>query len=324
MSISIPSLDDFTYQAPKNPIPGVSYVGRKKIKLSNVDTDNQLNKKARVDGVVNNHVNALKESFAGGIDTSAPLPVVEQGELENHLSVDFFHRSKAFEELGITEYVFDVYEFANEFSKISFQLYMNDHKPAGAAKPADIIAAAVELIENPECELTRKESVIKKWVNSVAKHKHSSTRGSIVKKICQQTKTRQAVVTYSKKDLNKFYNSWLPDRTKGGMIDMVRDMYGYDVTTKYEGTKAIGAIKKLKESGGKKSYFVLHTDSPEKNKDIPIMRRDMINAFQNAEESLKYFVKWYNKHKCMPWEIVGFLPQIDGENEKKLIPVDKI
>ena len=32
MSISIPSLDDFTYQAPKNPIPGVSYVGRKKNK----------------------------------------------------------------------------------------------------------------------------------------------------------------------------------------------------------------------------------------------------------------------------------------------------
>ena len=129
MSISIPSLDDFTYQAPKNPIPGVSYVGRKKIKLSNVDTDNQLNKKARVDGVVNNHVNALKESFAGGIDTSAPLPVVEQGELENHLSVDFFHRSKAFEELGITEYVFDVYEFADEFSKISFEANIEKFLP---------------------------------------------------------------------------------------------------------------------------------------------------------------------------------------------------
>lgn len=332
MNLNVPSLDKFTYQAPLNPLPGVVYMGRKFKKVADIDTDKHKNKLARVDGVVDKHVNALVESFKGGIDTTLPPPVID----DEDNGVDLYHRARVFEQLNISEYAFDIYKFENEFAKVSFQLLMNDHKPAGASKKEDIINAAVKLIEDPKCQLSKKESVIKDWVNKVAKHKYPSTRGSIVKEICQKTKTKQAVFTYSKKELNSFYNNWLPNLTKGGMIDLAKDMYGYDVQTKYEATYAISAVKKLRESStkddktgerkldGKKSYFVLHTTSPEKNKDIPIMRRDMLNSLDNFEESLIYFVKWYNKHKCMPWEIKGFLPQIDGENEKRLITKDKI
>ena len=332
MNLNVPSLDKFTYQAPLNPLPGVVYMGREIKKVADIDTNKHKNKLARVDGVADKHVNALVESFKGGIDTTLPLPVID----DEDNGVDLYHRARVFEELNISEYAFDIYKFESEFAKVSFQLLMNDHKPAGASKKEDIINAAVKLIEDPKCQLSKKESVIKEWVDRVAKHKHASTRGSIVKEICQKTKTRQAVFTYSKKDLNDFYNNWLPNLTKGGMIDLAKDMYGYDVQTKYEATYAISAVKKLRESStkddktgerkldGKKSYFVCHTASPEKNKDIPIMRKDVLNSLDNVEESLKYFVKWYNKHKCMPWEVVGFLPQIDGENEKRLIPKHKI
>ncbi len=75
MNLNVPSLDKFTYQAPLNPLPGVVYVGREFKKIADIDTNKHKNKLARVDGVADKHVNALVESFKGGIDTTLPLPV---------------------------------------------------------------------------------------------------------------------------------------------------------------------------------------------------------------------------------------------------------
>ena len=321
MSYNIPSVSDFTYNAPKNPLPGVEWVARKKVKLDNINYDANLNKIARNDGVNNSHTRALIESYKSGIDTSKPLPILEEvaGVFEKYNPVDYFHRGKAQQELNFSEYVFDIYKFDDDKARVSFQLLMNDHPPHGVASSKDIEQAAIRLIA--ENKLVKKESYIKKWVDAIAPKKYASTRGNIVKKICQQTKTRQAWMTYSKKDLDKFYNNYGQGRVKGGMFDITRDKYGYDVQTKYESTYAIRALRKLAESD-KKSYFVLHTDSPAKTKDGHIMRSDMLQRIKGIENAFKYFVKYYNKHKKMPWEIVGFLPQEDGEDQTKMVAID--
>ena len=322
MSMIIPNVEDFKYIAPKNPLPGVRWIERKKVKLSDINYDANLNKIARLNGVNPAHTKALEESYKAGVDTSRPLPVLEKtaGLFEKYAPVDYFHRGRAQQNLGWKEYVFDIYEFADEKAKVSFQLLMNDHPPQGAASTDDIVQAGIKLIQKNK--LAKNENAVSKWVKIIAPKKHASTRGNIVKKICQQTKTRQAWVTYSKKDLEKFYDNYGQGRTKAGAFDITRDMYGYDVQTKYESTYATRALKRLSESG-KKSYFVLHTDSPIKNKDGHIMRTDMLRRLKNIESSLKYFVKWYNKHKKMPWDIVGFLPQEDGEDETKIVKTTK-
>ena len=97
----------------------------------------------------------------------------------------------------------------------------------------------------------------------IAPKKHASTRATLSKRFVNKQKLDKRV-TYSKKDLEKFYDNYGQGMTKGGAFDITRDKYGYDVQTKYESTYAI-SIKKLSES--KKSYFLLHTDSPIKNKD---------------------------------------------------------
>jgi len=322
MSYNIPNIEDFTYVPPKNPLPGVEWVERKKVKLSDINYDANLNKIARLNGVNPSHTKALEESYKAGIDKEKPLPVLEEtaGVFEKYAPVDYFHRGRAHQNLGWKEYVFDIYKFADEKARVSFQLLMNDHPPQGVASTADIEQAGIKLIQKNK--LAKNENEVKKWVKMIAPKKHASTRGNIVKKICQQTKTKQAWMTLSKKDLEKFYHNYGQGRTLGGMFDITRDQYGYDVQTKYESTYAIRSLKRLAESG-KKSYFLLHTDSPVKNKDGHIMRADMLRRLEGIEASLKYFVKWYNKHKKMPWEIVGFLPQEDGEDPTKIVSISK-
>jgi len=195
MSYNIPNVEDFKYIAPKNPLPGVRWIERKKVNLNDINYDANLNKIARLNGVNPAHTKALEESYKAGVDTSKPLPVLEKtaGLFEKYAPVDYFHRGRAQQNLGWKEYVFDIYEFADEKARVSFQLLMNDHPPQGVASTDDIVQAGIKLIQ--KTKLTKSEAAVTKWVKMIAPKKHASTRGNIVKKICQQTKTRQAWVT---------------------------------------------------------------------------------------------------------------------------------
>ena len=80
----------------------------------------------------------------------------------------------------------------------------------------------------------------------------------------------------------------------------------------------MNTIAKYYETG-RKSYVVGHTKLPESLSNLEDRRAQMKKTFEHKFEQLAKFYEYYKENGHFPVEFIGFLPQTDEEDRKKIV-----
>jgi len=100
----------------------------------------------------------------------------------------------------------------------------------------------------------------------------------------------------------------VPDSTKPNL-----NMIGTHFSPDYLKRKVVDSITNFTEFG-KKTYFVIHVDKPKGSKSIWNQRNKALLQLEDIKKGLEHI----GVH-TFPFDIIGFLPQIKGEDETTLI-----
>jgi hypothetical protein len=289
-------------------------------------TENFIRKK----GKNPNNVEKLAQSFSRGIQYDKMPPVVRKhsqiidGKHYKYELVCGNHRFEALTKVGVDRWIFGIYEFAvngvsYEDSIRTFQLIENDHSPALESSDEDISNVISRLIDKGSDLVKNDEDSIRAYVEKYCKNKLWQTKAKIVRQAVRLAGAYQAVVTYTASDAFRWIDQ-NTDYTVAGEYDSKRKKFGWTVLEGYEKEYVMSAAKKFAESG-KPSYFVCHTKPPTEKNDLNDKRKNMMDSFEQIEQSLIEVFNFYEKNGKFPWRVEGFLPQDHKANEKSFIPV---
>ena len=240
--------DYFVYpknEAAKN-CKGVEVLDRKKIQLSEIfrgkDETGIENNTARCNGTKFGDIENLITSFMKQILCYMPLPVVSV--LKTPIIVDGirylyqlemgYHRCMVFDKIGIREYWFDVIEFKNEGTRITWQGEKNDHPPCKPNSREDIIdqGQRITTLSKKDGGIPNTYKDIQKWVERTFVNKCQTTKTTYARLISKATKASHSIRLWGDRDVqDEFYrqnNKILGEKyKKKGEFDEERNAYGY-------------------------------------------------------------------------------------------------
>lgn len=310
--------------------PGVRFVENKIIPLKNIYVPAMAVNPVRSKGKVLTNVQQLSQSFSVKIDYSEMPPVVLKlsrqvnGKHYKYELVCGNHRMEAFRSLGYDQWIFSVYDFAQddvsfEDSVRTFQVIENNHNPALPSSEDDLTNIITRLIMHNSSLVSNTESSIRDYLDTYCTNVHHNTKAKIVRQVVRNCGAYQDVVTYTSDDAFKWIEE-NTDYTVAGEIDAKRKKFGWTVLEGYEYEYVMSAAKKFAESN-KESYFICHTKAPTEQKPLDAKRKAIHDTFSKLESALKEVFEFYRKTGRFPWTVEGFLPQDHKNNEKTLIRV---
>lgn len=288
--------------------------------------DNPVRKKGK--NLVN--VQKLTISTSRGCHYDKMPPIVEKksriidGQHYEYELLCGNHRFEALTNNDYDQWVFAVYKLAQngysyEDSLRTLQLVENDHDPALESSDEDISNIISRLIAKGSKLVSADEDSIRNYVETYCRNKHWQTKAKIVRQAVRLSGAYQEVVTYTAKDAFK----WLEQNTTykyAGEYDNRRKKFGWTVLEGYEYEYVVNAIKKYANED-RESYFICHTKPPTEDSPLEYRREDMLETFENLEESLKKVFEFYQENGRLPWKVEGFMPQDHKNKEDKFIPV---
>jgi len=314
------------------PLPGVRYVDRQIIKLSDIYTPPYTENPVRKDGLDLANIEGLAKCFSMGIDYSQKPPVVRKipakmvdGIRYEYELIDGNHRIAAMTSLGYDEWIFDIYEFcldgySFEDSVRTFQLHYNTPVVQLAASTADYVNTISRLISNNSKLVQNNEKSINEYIEKFCPYMHYKQQASIVNQVIAKNGSYQDVVTFTPKNLE----SWLKKNTDfkyKGEYDSKRNMYGWTcLGPRYEFDSFYNSLKKYSDTG-KESYIIAHTFAPTETKSLQDQRMSVYNNIKSIEEVLLNAFNFYAKHKRFPTTLTHYIPQDRANNEDKETPI---
>lgn len=318
--------------------PGSKYVETKIIDTSKIYVPKSAKgvtvNRARAKSLNENHINKLTESFKNGIDYSKHPPIVVEkkqwvdGVFYEYELIGGAHRFEAFRKLGITEWLFDVYEFgidgiAKDLAKSSLQIRENDHAPELPNTAGDLINIISYLINKKLLKNT--EDAIKDYLYDNAKNLHSSTMAKVVRGAVAKNGAYQDIKTYPSEQLTAFLATNPEERNYvwGGEFDAERNKFGWTVLEGYEYEYVTNALKRLDETG-KGSYFIMHTKAPTEKRGLKLRRKSQIGAVTQLERGIEKAYKFKEEHGEWPWNIEVFLGQDVKNKEKTFLSKEEV
>ena len=310
--------------------PGCKFEDFDVIELSKIYVPPMIDNPVRKNG--NNIVNVQKltQSLARGIHYDKMPPIVRKKSRivdGHHYEYELIcgnHRFAAFRNNDIKEWVFAIYELAQdgysfEDSIRTLQLIENDHDPALESSDEDISNIVARLISHGSALVTNDEYSIRDYVETYCRNKHWQTKAKIVRKAVRLSGAYQEVVTYTAKDAFR----WLDTNTTftyAGNYDAKRRKYGWTVLEGYEYEYLVSAMKKYAETG-RESYFVCHTKAPTEKNTLEDKREKMQDAFAELEDHLVQVFEFYKETGRFPWNLEGFMPQDHKNKENCFITI---
>jgi len=277
-----------------------------------------------------NHVNKLEVSYTtNGNDYTKTLMIVKEyptpriinGKVYTHELVLGHHRYTALSNIGVSRWIFDVYEFgvgeySEEFSTITLQLVENDHAPTLVTSDYEIANAILKLIACNELDST--EDAIRTYLETYVPNSHHMTKSKVVKQVCNRTTIYRRVVTWDYANLVKavsnvkYYAKGVARYIIGGIFDKKRNAVGWSVGEGYTYDYVYNALMKFYNEG-KKSYFIHHVKTPTKKQNLAQKRAKIIKLIAEEEKAMIKAVEYYKENGVFPWYSEAFIFQ-DNEN----------
>lgn len=296
---------------------GVQYVGMAFVPLSQIK-NNPDDNVVRVAGLDRAKVELLKLSLDNRIDYGCPLPVLERlpapvffdGELRTWQVVDGYNRLEAMLQLGFTHYWYQIVEFGNAtvsavLARTTAKLKLNTPPPSGGSSNHDIFAAVNNLVKAKE--LKEDFNVIKQYI--VETCCVTPSRATLIAdKICAHNGVAKTFRQWTQTDIKKQLRN-LPEKiTSHGVLDIARNQFGWTCLKGYEKDTFEQAIKKFAATS-KESYVVGHVSNVNTRTDLDLEREKYVSNWEELEKAYIKFGEFVHKHKRLPINFMGFLPQ---------------
>lgn len=275
------------------------------------------------------HINMLVNSLGNGIDYTKQPPIIKKVEEQTivdgveyqYVLVAGFHRFRALEKLGKTEWIFDIYEMGTSniptiLAQSTLQIQENDHSPELANTQDDIINIVSYLIKQKLIKNT--EKAITDYLMENCTNMHKATRAKCIKGIVRANGTYVDFATYEADQIADINEKQSRGYVTGGNLDNARDKFGITVLEDYENpllTKTVLNFSKF----DKETYFLMHTKAPSEKRTLGKRRKDMIQRVKDFESGLIKVVDFYNKNGRFPWSIEAFMGQDKREDSKEEI-----
>lgn len=301
------------------------------------------------------HIFKLSLSFKdSGFIKGQPAPIVRLATPQekakygkNYILIIGSHRTQSWILNGYSEGPFSIVSFN---SKVRQQLTISrmqtqentTHLPQlgitikeiAASIAADILDGLVDGVDKTNLNSTLIDREIKIRENNPSDTKVGKIRGLVKESLGHQdgywtwngdTITRNFSTVYGRKyvfnnvcfnNFNVVHTSGVTNKDKVHTPDSNKpnlNMIGTHFSPDYLKRKIVEAITSFKDLGVK-SYFVIHIDKPKGSKSIWNQRHKALLQLEEIKKGLSHI----GVH-TFPFDIIGFLPQITGEDQTTLV-----
>jgi hypothetical protein len=290
--------------------------GRAELLLEEVYTGQVEHNPGRVQGALRSNVSRITESLnTRGVDYSLPVPVVEKlktpivanGKKYEYRLIDGVNRFKSFLNNGYTYWVFDVIEIgvggvSYEYALETFAQIRNDHAPNSPHSVEDIHASAARLIGSGD--LDDNEDSIRDWVYLVAKNVPTQTKNQIVSQIIKDNEIPTATSSWT----DKTATAWAQQPDTKLPVDPDYFFPGH-----YFQDRIFALMKQYSETKQVQNVYVHVSGGSEEN--ILNQREKTLEQFDNFEQILRDVSSYVLLNGELPFNIVGFVPQINDKED---------
>jgi hypothetical protein len=317
------------FTLPIIPIKGVTPIDIRIVSDSDINVDNR-NGQVRNNDNITKRIDRFTTSFAGGIDFSKPLPILELRSDGKYDLTDGFGRHSMISNSGQDYYIYAIVKCETNLARTKLRTWCNRKTPKDDNSESDLVTIIINSVYRKE--LDNNESAIREFLDECEPHLDPTSKARVYNRVFELLKTQtkpKKTWTFSDKNLKK---DWI-DRhwesapkygfstantynINGGVFQMAIP-YGY------EGRKLVTIMNNYHLTG-KKTEVILHVMKGVDSKESLNKKRKLclenINKITNAFDCI--YGKKLNWNDL--FELKGFVPQSDDEPIKKLIPINEI
>lgn len=277
--------------------------------------------KAKVETHTGEEIEALKNSFAGGVDLKEFPPAVRFRGFHYDKPYELVYgygRSEAIMLNKQKSWFFTLLEGDDDAIE-DVQASENEQLPKRVNKEVDMKKFLANKVRQGKIGNTEKD--IRDKFKKVYPNRSKEVVNRVVQQVMEDLNTPQPYILYTS---TPKIQQWLINHSSEnyvieGEYDTKRDMYGVHCKEGYQYRVVIAACERYLKTG-KFTYVMGHFSAPTAKKDLKTKRIQFIDEFANIRIALENcgLTVW-------PIVIEGFYPQ-DKENEnlKRLVKVDEV
>lgn len=318
-------------------VPNVSYIETQRIPLDQIDDQigNYAQNSVRRGSEDGEHIASIQSSLKQGVDVNQAPPCLEylenpytdaNGVVKRFRPLDGHHRIKALQNLGATDYVFDIYDVKSKKGRIIFQLKKNNHLPAKRSLDIDIETSFCDLIKSGEfldSNGNLDTPILEYELQNVGGFRINTQRlKALISKIESRTGKLSKIKEYPDKDAVKWIAKYLPNirlnkgNGKGGDWHIVR-------TGTAERT-FMRILKAYRAKGSKQTQYIIINPQISPGGNVLDTRRKLVNDIYSLWDTLCDVTGGSKNPSSRDevFKIVYALPQIvKNEDFTKPVPI---
>lgn len=276
-------------------VANVSYKETLRVPLNQIDVTigNYAQNSVRGGNEDGEHIANIQSSLKQGVDVNQAPPCLEYldkshqegGIVKRFRPLDGHHRIKALQNLGVTEYVFDIYEVKSKKGRILFQLKKNNHLPAKRSLDVDIEKSFCDLINSGEFLDSNGNldiQILESELQSVGGFRIGTQRlKTLISKIENRTGVVSNIKEYPDKDAEKWVSQYIPNVQlghKGGNWWIMR-------TGTYERT-FMRMLKAYRARGSNQTQYIILNPQIAPGGDVATTRRKFVTDIHKLWDTL--------------------------------------
>ena len=276
-------------------VANVSYKETLRVPLNQIDVNigNYAQNSVRGGNEDGEHIANIQSSLKQGVDVNQAPPCLEyldktfqvDGVVKRFRPLDGHHRIKALQNLGVTEYVFDIYEVKSKKGRIIFQLKKNNHLPAKRSLDVDIEKSFCDLINSGEfldSNGNLDTPILESELQSVGGFRIGTQRlKTLISKIENRTGVISNTKEYPDKDAEKWVSQYIPNVQlghKGGDWWIMR-------TGTYERT-FMRMLKAYRAKGSNQTQYIILNPQIAPGGDVAATRRKFVTDIHKLWDTL--------------------------------------
>lgn len=276
-------------------VANVSYKETLRVPLNQIDVNigNYAQNSVRGGNEDGEHIANIQSSLKQGVDVNQAPPCLEyldkpfqvDGIVKRFRPLDGHHRIKALQNLGVTEYVFDIYEVKSKKGRILFQLKKNNHLPAKRSLDVDIEKSFCDLINSGEfldSNGNLDTPILESELQSVGGFRIGTQRlKTLISKIENRTGVVSNIKEYPDKDAEKWVSQYIPNVQfghKGGDWWIMR-------TGTYERT-FMRMLKAYRARGSNQTQYIILNPQIAPGGDVATTRRKFATDIHKLWDTL--------------------------------------
>lgn len=317
-------------------VPDVTYRETLRVPLNQIDVNigNYAQNSVRGGNEDGAHIAEIQSSLKQGVDINQAPPSLEfldkafqvDGVVKRFRPLDGHHRIKALQNLGASEYVFDIYGVKSMKGRILFQLQKNNHLPAKRSLDVDIEKSFCDLIKSGEfldSNGNLDTPVLESELQNVGGFRIGAQRlKTLISKIENRSGKLSNIKEYPDKDAEKWISQYMPNVKLDRGRKNPKHNWWIMRTGNYQRT-FVRMLRAYRAKGSTQTQYIILNPRIAPGGDVATTRRKFVTDIHELWDTLCNVTGGSKTASCRDrvFKVVYALPQI-VQTEDFTLPVD--